>query len=278
MSEEELKITVQPVAHRIWRCTAPNAMCSCVIFAGERAVLVADSMLTPGLARQVKTAVCEIAGRPTRYLLNTHGDSDHVFGNQVFSPETIILAHHLTRERLITNGERELQAAKTRRPQLATEFDQVHIVPPDLAFDGSLEIDLGNLTLHCLYLGPAHTPGDVAVWAPQQRFLFPGDIVFNHIFPVMRNADPDGWLQALNRLEKLDPEVVAPGHGEVGDKTTIREMTQLITTLRDTVRNAKMKALTLQQTLDTISLPDYQTLPRAEDRLPEAIQRLYTLA
>jgi cyclase len=277
VSAEGLKISVQAVAPRIWRCAGPNAMCSSVVFVGDRAALVADSMVTPGLARQVKAAVRELAGVPIRYLLNTHGDSDHIFGNQEFWPESVLLTHRLTRDRLLNNGQKELAAAKARRPELASELEDVRIVVPEVAFDGELEVDLGGLRLNCVYVGPAHTSGDVIVWAPEQRFLFTADVVFSHIFPVVRNGDPSGWLRALDRLEELRPEVVAPGHGEVGGPELIREQRDLLMSLQGDVNAAIERGLTLRQALDTVKFPQYEGLPRAGERIPETIQKFYSL-
>lgn len=275
MSSGELVVTIQPLSEGVWRCAAPDAICSSVIFAGEHSVLVADSMLTPSLARQVKEAARELTGKPVRYLLNTHGDSDHVCGNQEFWPESILLSHRLTRERLLTDGEKLLQAAKAARPWLASELDQVRIVAPELAFEGGVEFDLGGMSLECIYLGPAHTPGDVAVWEPEQRVVFAGDLVFNRIFPVMRNADVAGWLNALDRLEALRPERVVAGHGEVGGSELIGEMRELLIAVRSGVGVAIAEGLTLEQALETVRFPLYESLPRARERIPEAIGRLY---
>ncbi len=275
MTTDELRIAVQPLGQGIWRCAAPNNMCSCVIFAGERAVLVADSMVTPSLARQVKTAVQQLANKPVRYLFNTHGDSDHILGNQEFWPESVLLSHRLTRERLLTEGDGAVQMAKASRPNLAPELDQVRVVAPEVAFEGTLELDLGGMLVECIHMGPAHTSGDVAVWIPNRRVVFAADLIFNRVFPVTRNADVRGWLRALDRLDELQPEVVAVGHGDVGGPELIGQMRELLTTVRDGTLDALSRGLSLEEALQEIRFPAYEGLPRAEERIPQAIQRIY---
>ncbi len=276
MVPDELRIAVQPLAPGVWRCAAPNAMCSSVIFAGDRAVLVADSMVAPGLARQVKEAVQDLTGKPVRYLLNTHGDSDHILGNQEFWPDSVLLSHRLTRERLLGEGDRAVQMAMAARPFLASELERTHVVVPEAAFASDLEIDLGGLLVQCIHVGPAHTAGDVVVWAPERRAVFVADVIFNRIFPVTRNADMDGWLRALGRIEGLRPDVVAVGHGEVGGPGLIGEMRDLLTTVRDGVLDAVNRGLDLERALREVRFPAYEHLARAEERIPQAIQRIYS--
>ncbi len=268
-------MAVEPLAAGVWRCAGPNAMCGCLIVDGERDVLVADSMVTPGLARQVKDAVRDLTGRPVRYLLNTHGDSDHILGNQEFSPESVLLSHRLTRERLLKEGDSAIAAARNARPFLAPELEQARVVVPGVAFEGDLQIDLGGVMVECIYLGPAHTPGDVAVWLPQRRVLFTADLVFNRIFPVMRNADVANWILALDRLEALEPDVVAVSHGDVGGRGLIREMRELLTTVRGRVLEARDQGVPLARVLEEVKFPAYEGLSKAEVRIPEAIQRIY---
>jgi glyoxylase-like metal-dependent hydrolase (beta-lactamase superfamily II) len=43
--------------------------------------------------------------------------------------------------------------------------------------------------------------------------LFAGDLVFQGRIPFVGNADSKGWIASLNRLIKLAPSAVVPGHG-----------------------------------------------------------------
>jgi cyclase len=62
----------------------------------------------------------------------------------------------------------------------------------------------------------AHTSDDLAVWLPEERVLFAGDLVFSGAAPFVLMGSLAGSLAALARLRALGPLVVVPGHGPVG--------------------------------------------------------------
>ena len=85
-------------------------------------------------------------------------------------------------------------------------------------------VDLGGRTVELHALGMAHTAGDQIVFLPQERVLFSGDLAENGIFPIFPwfppddvNIDGPGWIRTLAACEAMQPGVVVPGHGPVGD-------------------------------------------------------------
>lgn len=269
------KITFELLSHRILVCRGPGPLSNSAAFIGDREVLLADTMLTPAMAHQVRMAVREVTDRPIRFVLNTHRDGDHVFGNQEFWPECVFLSHRTTRDLIRDAGDKPVRDAAARRPHLKAEFDLVRVIAPQVAFDGNLEIDLGGLAVHCLHVGPAHTPGDVAVWVPAERFLLTGDVVFNGAFPGMRSAHIGGWLRALDRLEALEPRTVAPGHGAIGGPPLIAQQRAVLVEFRDLMLEARGRGLTLEEAMASIRLVDHKELPLVDERMPEAIRSSY---
>src|SRR5690348_17354447 len=58
-----------------------------IIDLGDR-TLVFDTFLTPQAADDLRTAAERLSGRPVAFVINSHWHSDHIHGNQAFSPET----------------------------------------------------------------------------------------------------------------------------------------------------------------------------------------------
>jgi cyclase len=75
-----------------------------------------------------------------------------------------------------------------------------------------------------LYVGPAHTAGDVIVHLPEQRVLFTGDVLFRLCTPIGWEGTFARWSEALDRIIALDPEWIVPGHGPVCGIEGPREM------------------------------------------------------
>jgi cyclase len=70
-------------------------------------VIVVDTTLTPGSAKELLAALRRLTNKPVRYVINTHWHDDHIMGNQVFRdafPGADFIAHARTREYLPTTG------------------------------------------------------------------------------------------------------------------------------------------------------------------------------
>ncbi len=55
-----------------------------VFIINEEDVVVVDSTLTPGTAREEIAALRKLTTKPVRYVVNTHRHDDHVMGNVAY--------------------------------------------------------------------------------------------------------------------------------------------------------------------------------------------------
>ena len=73
---------------------------------------------------------------------------------------------------------------------------------------------MGGVKFEILHLGPAHSPGDISLWMPQQKILISGDVAFHQrLMPIFENTDTAGWIKTWDKVEALKPEIIIPGHG-----------------------------------------------------------------
>jgi len=230
---------------------------------GDEAVLVVDALMTPGLARELQEDVRRVCDRPIRYLVNTHYHGDHTFGNEVFAP-TPIISHQRCREEMAERGEASLRRFATMRPELASELEGVRIRLPDVTFSESLTVDLGGITAQLTHPGPAHTGGDTFVYVPERRALFAGDLLFARMVPFMADGHPQGWVQALERLEPLDADAVVPGHGLMATRKELREQRDLLADLCAVAAEALRSGVGEEEAASWPRLEKYAGLPRAE--------------
>jgi glyoxylase-like metal-dependent hydrolase (beta-lactamase superfamily II) len=161
---------------------------------------------------------------PARRVVNTHGNGDHCWGNQLFAGAEIIghrrCAEIFARERpefmqaLRDGGGSSDPVAKTFAAQLADwDFSGIELVPPTTLVDDRLELDLDGVAVHLIYVGPAHTSGDIIVHLPAERVVFTGDVLFRLCTPIGWDGTYDRWIAALDTIVALKPDVVVPGHG-----------------------------------------------------------------
>ncbi|HPU11978.1 MAG TPA: MBL fold metallo-hydrolase, partial [Ottowia sp.] len=62
-------------------------------------------------------------------------------------------------------------------------------------------------------VGPAHTREDLALYLPDRKVLYAGDLVFRSRIPFVGQADSRNWIKSLDKLLAFDAAVVVPGHG-----------------------------------------------------------------
>lgn len=93
--------------------------------------------------------------------------------------------------------------------------------------DGDL-IELPGHTLTVLHL-PGHTAGSIALYEPESRALFSGDVVYEldpgeRLLDCLHGSDVDAYVASMQRLLDLDVDVVHPGHGESFDGARLRAL------------------------------------------------------
>lgn len=205
---------------------------------GQDGVLVVDTGMGPRNAETVIKEVRRITEKKILYLTITHFHPEHGMGAQAFRPETTIIYPMAQKEELFDKANDFIKLFSGFSPEIAELLQDVEIVSPQITFRHKVEIDLGGLPVRLLHFGAAHTRGDNLVFLPQQKILFAGDVVLNRFFPIMPDADANGshWIKILEKLEALEPTIVVPGHGEVGDASLIAAMKQYLVSLRESVR------------------------------------------
>ncbi len=99
----------------------------------------------------------------------------------------------------------------------AREF--VRVVEPDLLLEGAESLPLDGSELQVVWT-PGHSPGHCCFYWARRRLLFSGDHLLPKISPNIglhpqSGADPlDDYLDSLDRIDRLEVDLVLPAHGD----------------------------------------------------------------
>jgi glyoxylase-like metal-dependent hydrolase (beta-lactamase superfamily II) len=213
------------------------------IVRGARAVLVVDAGMGPRNGEIVRRHAEELAYGQPLFLTLTHFHPEHGFGAQAFADGATIVYNREQLDDLRSKGQAYLARFRTFGEAIAGQLEGVELVEPHLAYEGAAEIMLGGRSAQLRTFGLGHTRGDQVVFVPEQRVLFAGDLVENQCFAIFPwfppdevDVDGDRWIAVLEQLERLEPAVVVPGHGEVGDAGVIVSAREYLEQLRSETR------------------------------------------
>ncbi|MFC1983185.1 MBL fold metallo-hydrolase [Chloroflexota bacterium] len=208
-----------------------------------------------------------------RYIINTEYHVDH-FGGNYFFPGPII-SHQGVREilscpveKIIPFGTVKVATARSMDlreyilwryeeldPEGLTLTQSYEPRLPTITFSERLTLYVGDHTFELIHL-PGHTPYQALVYIPQERVVFTGDNFSNKVQASLAQCLPLEWIESLGKIEALDVDFFIPGHGPLGNKTDLREFTQFIQGVIDTVRQAINQGLSKEETADKISFED----------------------
>ena len=242
---------------------------------GDEGVLVVDTRTTHRQADETIADIRRLTPLPVSVVVNTHGHSDHVFGNRRFRPTTI-WGHARCADMIRDTGERQRTRIAATIPELADDVAEVILDPPERTFDDevTVAIEPGGRTVELRYLGRGHTDNDIVVLVPDADVLFAGDLLENDATPYFGDAYPLDWPVTAERLVELASGAVVPGHGTVADRAfAVRQMTEfrsvaaLATLIQDGQLTLEAAVLRTPYPADTATEPMQRALAQLRGEL-----------
>ena len=286
----------------------PTAMlnCNAAIIVNRDHVLVVDTHSKPSAAKALITQIRdEITQLPVRYVVDSHLHGDHAMGNEaypeVFGGNVEVISSLKTREWMEKLGVSRLkesidsvpQQVAALRSKLETSKDESErailkahiegleeyrkemtpprITLPSMTFERRLVLHRGGREVHLIFLGRAHTAGDVVAFVPSERVIATGDLMHG-LLPYMGDGFPDEWPNTLKALEALEFDRVIPGHGSIQDGKSVlsqfrgyvEEITEKVT--RGIERGQALDELKKSITLSTLTSLNKEDMSRRIER------------
>jgi cyclase len=216
-------------------------------------VLIAESQGTAENVNRLVADVATLTTQPIKYVVIGSEHGDHVGGIEAF-PKTVTFYAHPS------------SAPKLKRPaEAVTESRKVLTM-------GGTEIDI-------LFLGRAHTGGDLEVYLPREKILFMSEVFSNRVFPSMANGYPSEWLAALGKAEAMNAAWYVPAHGFVDSAAILREEMRNYRLAIERVRSEGKRLhdanVPVEKAAESADFGAYAGWTRMSNNAAGALQRVY---
>lgn len=209
------------------------------VFAVTPDGIIATDPIDADAARWLKRELKRRFNKPVRYLIYSHDHADHISGGEVFTDTAVVVAHERAKEKVI--GE--------KRPTAV----------PTVTFRDTMTIELGGTVVELVYVGKNHSDNSIVMRFPRERVLFAVDFI--PIEMVAYRDFPDAylpdWIDSLNRVELMDFDILAPGHGNLGRRKHVRMFREYLDTLYAEVLQNAREGKSLEEMKRLIVLDQY---------------------
>jgi cyclase len=219
-----------------------------VVGAGDEGVFVVDTGAASA-TDNLLAAIRDLSKKPIRWIVNTTLDADHIGGNERMSNAGRTVNGNPAA--IISHEKLPLRMLKLPVPVPVTAR------PLNTFFSDSRDIYFNDDPIF-IYRSTGHTDGDVVVHFRHADVIAAGDTFLTTTYPVIDVANggtTQGFIDGLNRI--LDLAVpkhleeggtyIIPGHGRICDEADVLEYHDMVVIVRDRIRDAIKKGMTLDQ-------------------------------
>ncbi len=241
---------------------------------GERGVVVIDAGISYGFGERMRATIAASTSLPVALVVLTDPIQEFHFGAAAFQDRGVpVLAH---RDAAALIAQRCETCLKRLRVTLGDDaMAGSRVVVPDRLIDGTTTIDVGGRDIELLYLGLASAPGNLAVFDRRSGVLFAGGLVSLGRIPRLRDGDLDGWIAALERLQKIPATLIVPGHGPIATQAEARQTLAYLRALKQKVHALYAKGTGLSAAVAGGDLPAFASWSLYPTLHRENVQELY---
>jgi glyoxylase-like metal-dependent hydrolase (beta-lactamase superfamily II) len=216
----------------------------------KKGIVVIDAGESPSLTKEYMRIIKEDFKRnDIACLINTHSHLDHTNGNKIFDGINIIAHNNCITElqdywknpekrkniyqKTLDRINKKINSPETReidkQDAIADKCRYTAVLDdfikdptfslPNITFNDSMNLDMGDITLHLFYFGPAHTKSDIIIYVPEEKTVFIGDLFMpggNPSFKIEDQKKAEQVYKFLNSFLLNDEiQTIISGHGDI---------------------------------------------------------------
>jgi glyoxylase-like metal-dependent hydrolase (beta-lactamase superfamily II) len=210
---------LQPLGRGLYMVTENAYQSMFLVY--ETGVVVVDA--PPSYSAHLRQAIAEVTDKPVTHIVYSHSHIDHIGGVTDLGGHPILIAQAETKRLLA-------RAKDPKRPV------------PTVTFEDRYTLKVGSQKLELSYHGVAHEPGNIFIYAPEQKVLMVVDVVFPGWMPWRRWAlaqDVPGYFHQVAEIDQVPFKALIGGHvSRVGTHADVRTQLEFMGDVKAAAANA----------------------------------------
>ena len=254
---------------------------------GADGPLVVDTQ-PAALSERVLAAIRGLTPRPIRHIVLTSGDDQNAGGaaNLAKAGRYVRVIDSVDPRGIDTRA--SIIAHLNVLNRMTTANQQSASLPTDTYLTAEWSLFSNGEAVQFVHVPAAHSDGDTIVFFRRSDVVSAGAVFDSAAYPRFDSATGgsiDGVIEALNRVMDIaipgdnqqGGTVIVPGHGRLADETDLANYRDMVTIVRDRVRDMVKKRMTLDQVKRARPTSDYDGIYDSRawpaDRFVEALYR-----
>jgi glyoxylase-like metal-dependent hydrolase (beta-lactamase superfamily II) len=248
---------------------------------GDDGIVVVNTG-TEAMAPKLAAALRTLSDKPIQWVVNTDADPGHIGGNATLPGLTGLAKGRTPRmvahENVLNRLGGPATPKQSRLPEALWPNDEYGTPAKDFSFNGEAIV--------VTHVPDATTDGDSIVHFRRSDVLATGAVFTPGLYPAIqldRGGSIQGEIDALNQILRITVPLkyeeggtyVIPGRGRLCDEADVVEFRNMVTIVRDRVRDMVGKDKTLEQVKAARPTRDYDTTydAKSADAFVEAIYK-----
>jgi glyoxylase-like metal-dependent hydrolase (beta-lactamase superfamily II) len=257
------EIQILPVQGRVWALIGAGG--NITVQAGDDGILLVDTG-TASMSDKVLKAVATISKQPLRYIVNTSDAEDHIGGNEKIAAAGEIIPFDQGDEakiqNLLTTHKASVISYLSVFDRMTGENGKTPAQPegawPDNTYSSPQKrLYFNDEAVMIMHL-PASTDGNSIVFFRKSDVVSSGDLFDLTEYPII-DLKAGGSIQAVldslnNLLDVTVPSayaqggtLVIPGHGRIADHADVVYYRNMVSIIRDRIKDMIQRGMTLEQ-------------------------------
>jgi len=273
------KAEFKKIADDVYAFVGKRNDANALVVVTTQGVVLVDTGNNPPETRLLLDFIKSVTNQPVRYVVITQNHGDHTGGTPLFSPPANVIVHERVAKDWVSWKPYQIKSWRKRFRERSGALKDVNPIDTVLSFKEHMTLHLGGKTIALIYVDDPYNPGDIAVWLPQSGVMHAGFVGYIGRHPDIRpdysHGTTAGMLKQLEVLSALQPKVMVPAHGPLGDVKNLHALADYLLLARRKVRAMMARGLSLEAIIKNFHMNEYEGWDREDhfEWLAETLHR-----